>query len=151
MKIKNGFSLIELIVVITIIAVITAVGMVSFGGANKKSRDSKRMADLERYRVALEMVRQIGGTYPATADFNVITAAPYNAMPALLSDPKTGYSYVYYRSTPYTYSLWACVEVVGSANSPASGNNCDAPSGPCSCSGGNCLGSTGCNYRVQNP
>ena len=39
---KSAFTLIELLVVMTIIMVITVIGMVNYGGANKKSRDAKR-------------------------------------------------------------------------------------------------------------
>jgi prepilin-type N-terminal cleavage/methylation domain-containing protein len=139
---KNGFSLIELIVVITIIAVLTAVGMVSFGGANRKSRDAKRVADLERYRVALEMARQIGGTYPATLD--VLTQAPYNLMGDTLSDPKSGYTYKYHWISNYSYELYACVEDAGTSNTACS-------MGYCNCTGGACLGSVSSNYMIKNP
>lgn len=141
MKNNKGFSLIELIVVITIIAVITAVGVVSFGGVNKKSRDAKRMADLERYRVALEMARQIGSTYPA--DLDVLTAAPYNLMSAKLSDPKSGYSYVYGRPTAYSYGLYANMEDLGSTNGVWTSTSCSGVG--CGCS------VNGCNYQVLNP
>ena len=51
MKNKKGFTLIELIVSITIIAVLTVAGVISYGGANKKARDNRRMADLEKIRI----------------------------------------------------------------------------------------------------
>jgi len=51
-KYSVGFSLVELIVVVTIIAVISVVGMVSFTGANKKARDNRRQADLEKIRIS---------------------------------------------------------------------------------------------------
>lgn len=140
-KKQDGFSLIELIVVITIIAVITAVGVVSFGGVNKKSRDAKRMADLERYRVALEMARQIGGSYPATLP--ELTNPPFSLMQNLLSDPKTGYSYVYGRPTFYSYGLYANMEDLGSTNGIWTSTSCSTA--PCGCS------SSGCNYQVLNP
>ena len=66
-KSQKGFSLIELIVVITIIALISVAGMVSYSGTNKKSRDARRVADLEKMRIALEMIRQVGTTYPLSA------------------------------------------------------------------------------------
>jgi prepilin-type N-terminal cleavage/methylation domain-containing protein len=63
---KTGFTLIELIVSVTIIAVLTVVGVVSYTGTSKKARDSRRMADLEKIRVGLELYRQgVGPSYPS--------------------------------------------------------------------------------------
>lgn len=139
MKKERGFSLIELIVVITIIAVITAVGVVSFGGASKKSRDSKRMSDLERYRVALEMYRQTNGSYPANFPTDLINAS---LIQSVLTDPKSGYTYVYNQNGNYSYGLFAWVEDLGSTTGTYTGGSCY---GACGCS------TNGCNYRVLNP
>lgn len=43
---KRGFSLIEILVAITIIGLIAGLGMAAFGGARDKARDSKRKNDL---------------------------------------------------------------------------------------------------------
>ena len=60
-KRKRGFTLVELVVVITIMMVITAIGVVSFSGINKKSRDSRRMSDLDKLAIALEVYKQENG------------------------------------------------------------------------------------------
>jgi len=115
MKIKKGFSLIELIVTITIIAVVTVVTTISFSSTNRKSRDSRRSADLEKIRIGLEMARQVGSTYPATLD--VLVTNSY--MAELPKDPKTGTSdsYVYSRTVSnYEYTLQATMEDLGSTN-----------------------------------
>jgi len=130
----RGFTLIELIVVITIIGIITVVGIVSYGGVTKKSRDSRRMADLEKYRVALEMARQVGSTYPA--DLN--TLVNMGLVPQILTDPKAGFTYNYHPLTNYTYELYAQMEDPGSytAGAPFSYD---------------CGGVNSCNYKVTNP
>ena len=105
-KSQKGFSLIELIVVITIIALISVAGMVSYSGTNKKSRDARRVADLEKMRIALEMIRQVGTTYPASAG----SLAP-NYIQALPIDPKSGDSYSYQQTNGgYGYSIGATLE-----------------------------------------
>lgn len=63
-KNKRGFSLLEILVSITIIAVLTAIGIVSYASVNKRSRDVKRKSDLEQVRSALEMYRADNGAYP---------------------------------------------------------------------------------------
>lgn len=62
---RNGFTFIELLVVITIIAVIFAAGVVSYTTISKNSRNARRSADMEAIRQALEMCRSIDGEYPA--------------------------------------------------------------------------------------
>lgn len=136
-KKKSGFSLIELIVTVTIIAVLTVVATVSFGATNKKARDSRRMADLEKIRIGLEMAKQVGGTYPANGSEGTLVTAGY--MPVYPTDPKSGQNYFYTRPSLYTYSLCAIMEDLGSTtpNDPVGtcGSNCGAP----------------CNYMVTNP
>ncbi len=110
---ERGFTLIELIVSITIIAVVTVVAAVSFNGVGSKSRDARRMADLEKIRMALEMIKQqsVGATYPA--NINSLVPTYIQSLPV---DPKTGSSYSYNRITNYTYTLQTVVENAGSSN-----------------------------------
>lgn len=113
---KNGFTLIELIVSITIIAVLTVVGVISYGGASRKARDSRRMADLEKIRIALELYRQGTGTsYPATG--NLSTALVPTYIQIIPVGPKTD-TYTYTRTGNYTYTIDATVEDAGSSNIP---------------------------------
>ena len=51
---KSGFSLVELMVVISIIGVLMAVGAVSYTTAQKKSRDSSRRSEMRAMQQALE-------------------------------------------------------------------------------------------------
>ncbi|MFA6602545.1 MAG: prepilin-type N-terminal cleavage/methylation domain-containing protein [Candidatus Shapirobacteria bacterium] len=131
-KIKNktGFTLIELIITITIIGVITALVTVSFASTSKRGRDSRRMADLEKIRMGLEMAKQVGGTYPSTLPLIVPTflqQAP--------TDPKTGRKYDY-QGSDYTYVLHASMEDPSMANGTYTGD----------------CGTAGeCNYEVTNP
>ncbi|MFA5828218.1 MAG: prepilin-type N-terminal cleavage/methylation domain-containing protein [Candidatus Shapirobacteria bacterium] len=127
---KLGFSLIELIVVITIIAIITAIATVSFGTTNRKARDGRRQADLERIRMALEVVRQVGTTYPDDSSISVLTSGGF--LSAYPVGPSSD-TYVYDRQTNYTYFLYARMET-GTTIATA-----------VSCTTGNC------NYRVTQP
>lgn len=132
-KIKTkGFSLIELIVVMTIIMVISVVGIVTFTGTNKKARDSKRMADLEKVRIALELYKQENNSYPLDARTSLVS----NFLQEWPTDPKN-YNYVYTRVSIYSYTLDAYLES-GGANVGSAG----------ACGGSPAVT---CNYRVRNP
>lgn len=63
-KYKSGFTLIELLVVCAIIAVIATLVLLSYTEAQKKSRDSRRKADLELLSQAVEMYKADKGKYP---------------------------------------------------------------------------------------
>jgi prepilin-type N-terminal cleavage/methylation domain-containing protein len=134
---KNGFTLIELIVVITIMAVLTVIGVVNYTGASKRSRDGRRMADLQQIRMALEMYRQEKGVYPAdcgTSEFK-------KYLEAWPLDPKLSEPYVYALDvgSSYAYSIMAHMEDLGSTNI--------AETGTCGAVGSGIK----CNYKVINP
>ncbi|MBU1088401.1 type II secretion system GspH family protein [Patescibacteria group bacterium] len=132
-NLKNGFSLIELIVAMTIVMVVTMVGVVSYQGANRKARDGKRKADLEKIRVALEIYRQENDYYPETADSDLVP----DYLQGWPDDPRNN-SYYYLRGvgTLYSYAIYAQMEGTGETNGYY-GENC---------------GDEGvCNYRVNNP
>ncbi len=63
---KNGFSLVELLVVTTIIAVILSAVVVSFQRANQSARDAKRKSDITEIKGILENYRLENGEYPET-------------------------------------------------------------------------------------
>lgn len=109
-KNKNAFTLIELIVAITIVAVLTVVGIVSYGPFNKKARDSRRKTDLEDIRMALELYRQgTGYTYPDNLDV-LVTAEYLQKVPV---GPKEDEVYFYKRESGYKYSIGTTLEETG--------------------------------------
>jgi len=133
---KRGFTLVELIVGMTIIMVITVASLVSFQGANKRARDGRRMADLEKIRTALELARQAGTTYPAT--LTVLTSGSF--VEAVPTDPKPQtYGYFYERPTDYTFRVYGFME---------DGNNSN---GTYSVGAGGTGCGVVCNYRLMNP
>lgn len=61
---KKGFSLIELLVVITIIAALVAVALPNFLGARQRARDAKRKAELRELKNALRLYYNDFNSYP---------------------------------------------------------------------------------------
>lgn len=60
----KGFTLIEILIVITIIGILATVGLYSFDNARQKARDSKRKQDLQTIKTALVLYYQDFRQYP---------------------------------------------------------------------------------------
>lgn len=62
---KKGFTLVELLVVISIIGILATLLLVSFNGAQMQARDTTRKSDLKQYQTALEVyANRNDGLYP---------------------------------------------------------------------------------------
>jgi len=67
----EGFTIIELIVVIAIIAVLAGIVLVNVQGYVKKAQNAKVLADLESYVKALELAYAQNGSYPSSGNAEV--------------------------------------------------------------------------------
>lgn len=65
-KQKNGFTLIELIVVVAVISFLASLVVASLSTARLKARTTHRIADLNQIRSALEIYYSTNGSYPST-------------------------------------------------------------------------------------
>lgn len=52
---KKGFTLVELLVVISIIAILSVIGITVLSGVQKSARNSKRISDMKAIALALEI------------------------------------------------------------------------------------------------
>ena len=143
-KVQPGFTLIELLVVISIIGVLISLSFVGFLQARVSARNSKRKADLEQIRSALELYRNDCKTYP-----NVVVSG--SSLTGSVGSPCAGV--VYMQQVPadplvptYNYqyrlvsknSYFLCAYLEGAAAKPTICTN-------------NCGGSSACNYETANP
>lgn len=67
MKRRKGFTLVELLVTITILGMLAVVGVAQFGTAQKKSRDVRRKGDLDSVYKAILAYYADYGRYPASS------------------------------------------------------------------------------------
>ncbi|MCX6716460.1 MAG: type II secretion system protein [Candidatus Taylorbacteria bacterium] len=107
---NRAFTLVELMVAISIIGILTAIALVAFGGARMKSRDTTRVSDLNQIRLAVEQYYMKCKQYPLKLDLTVsngcsngITLGTFMSTPP--KDPLTGASYIYMVNDPVNTSL----------------------------------------------
>lgn len=136
---KDGFTLVELLIVIAVIGLLAAISIFGLQGARESARDSRRKSDLESIRSALEIHRADCGIYPATLGTQIVGSCNSNVyMQEVPKDPQENVAYSYNRLTNTSYALCSILEVLPS---PANNTtNCDHSA---------CTGS--CDYKVVNP
>ena len=95
-----GFTIIELLVVISIIGLLAALALVSFSGAQKQARDTQRKSDLKQYQTALENFANYNNSlFPSRTGDNIQAATTLCTDLGLSecpADPKDGATYRYF-------------------------------------------------------
>lgn len=125
---EKGYTLLELLVAISIIGALIALSLASYSRAQAKSRDTRRHADLAIIKVALESYFNDHGSFPAEKNLGVngepevafgsplVDNAGVTYMKKLPSDPMfnpsvSGPQYCYTRSADmFSYTLGADYE-----------------------------------------
>jgi len=74
-KFRKGFTLIEMLIVITIIALLASIILVGMSGARAKTRDARRVADLHNVMNALELYYAKNSNYPDETSWGGLTTA----------------------------------------------------------------------------
>jgi len=132
-KISTGFTLVELLVVISIIGILATLLLANYSSTRERARDAQRKSDLRNIQTALRMFYNDFNRYPSSNSSGQIvgcgnggnavcnwgetfSAGITNAvyMNVLPRDPQSNRKY-YYNYDPLTgeYTLSACLENKG--------------------------------------
>jgi len=162
---KEGFTLMELLIVIVIIGILSTILIANFIGVRERARDSQRKSDLRQIQSALELYRADQGSYPDNPNgsdqgysltcgqnvsltdlgINVEENATNFYMKSIPCDQlgsSVGYRYI---PTNNGYTLEACLE---NAKDPQLDKDDQGAPKPCDSS---YYGYSGNTYSLQNP
>ena len=125
---KRAFTLIELLIVITIIGMLSVVTASSYTSVTRSSRDARRKTDLEQLRSALEQYRSNNGTYVTAPALSVacnvtggISDANGSYLSAIPTDPRCNANTYYSAVSANDYTLGAFLENAN-PSTPCAGN-----------------------------
>ena len=117
---NKGFTLLELLVVISLLAILATIIINSFTNTLKKGRDSRRKQDLEEISKALELYNDDNSSYPASLSWGNPMSDPDTPakfyMRKIPQDPSNSGGLTYYYQTGTTaaigswYKLYSCLE-----------------------------------------
>lgn len=159
-KLQSAFTLVELLIVISIISVLVSIVAVSFRSSQAKGRDTERKNDLKQIANALELYYSDYGKYPDASGGQIVgcngAACPWGSgtftdgktvyFKTLPQDPSTGFSF-FYRTpdspTNQKFQIFARLENTQDQN--CLGGNCASPPVTYLC------GSNPCNFAITSP
>jgi prepilin-type N-terminal cleavage/methylation domain-containing protein len=125
---QKAFTLVELIVVITILAILWTIAFISLQWYSKASRDSVRVADISSMKTSLELFHLNAGKYPQPTLWETITYSGWEVrtqwtfwdtvvsnlsrnLNKIPTDPLTNKEYIYSRlNTKNEYEIWGILE-----------------------------------------
>lgn len=146
----TGFTLVELLVVISIIGILMGLSAVALQGSRTSARDGVRQADLQTITSAFEIYRTDCGEYPQSLPSGSLTGSGNSSgcattnvyLSKIPQDPvPTIYKYFYNRLGNSEYVLCAYLENKPQPSTPLEG-----------CGGSGSCGGTGyCTSKVESP
>lgn len=120
----RGFTLIEMLVVVSIIGILAVLVSANLNSARSRARDAERKSDLKNIATALRLYYNDNGSYPASNYFDALWGEPWTVntttyMNTFPKDPLSSQTYKYENVDSDSFTLSACLENA----SDASGQN----------------------------
>lgn len=138
---KKGFTLVELLVVISLIGVLTTLVVANLNSARERARDAARKSDLRNIQTALRLYYNDVGAYPTSNSGAPVACdgtctwgaswenAGITYMGTLPGDPLSDQSYVYTYVDDENYTLKSCLENKSDDKGETETNTTWCPSG----------------------
>lgn len=132
----RGFTLVELLVSITIVAILSTIGLIVYSNFLRDARDGKRQADLKIIQAGLEQYYADQFFYPdtATASFPFGTGALTSSVGSKASPPSPMKTYMnLVPADPQTTNPQYCYKglISGSSCDSVATTNCDNDTSIC--------------------
>lgn len=120
MRKRDGFTLIEVLVVVTLLSILATFSIANYSQIQKQGRDSRRKTDLSQVKAALELYYSVNNSYASAAGIyglpwgSIFSDAKGTYMKQLPTDPLKNsvapYCYVPNGIPPTSYYLYAKLE-----------------------------------------
>ncbi|WKZ25732.1 MAG: prepilin-type N-terminal cleavage/methylation domain-containing protein [bacterium] len=123
-KTKKGFTLVELLVVVSLIGVLATLVIANMNSARERARDTQRKSDFRNIQTALRLYYNDNGGYPTSSTDNIVGCDgncvwgeswvndDVTYMNILPDDPLSNQIYKYTYIDDDDYILEACLENV---------------------------------------
>ncbi len=141
-KFSKGFTLLELLVVISIIGILIAMGALAYSNAQKKGRNAKRTGDMKSIQNSIEQHRANSTSYTSSTYTTCESLATAGGIQAWPSDPGSN-AYTIQSCTATSYCICAQLECT-------SGTDCMGNSTAANCSSFATTGTNRTHFCVAN-